>query len=156
MAHPVLSTTSSTLSSAPTEASLFRDVAESLAQYSPEHENDKTRLVLETFLSQLPQEGSDNLRHDIKDCNSDEDLRGLANNLIFHILAPCTCLSTSLEILRHLAGSDLSLYSKSEVTHSVNRTLPPSRLAGQCGIRRSGDQLESERTIVAAKKLSNT
>lgn len=51
MAHPALSPISSTLSSAPTEASLFRDVAESLAQYLPQHENDKTRLVLETFLN---------------------------------------------------------------------------------------------------------
>ncbi|MCJ1344366.1 hypothetical protein MMC31_002569 [Peltigera leucophlebia] len=88
MAHPVFPAASSALSSAPSEASLFRDVAESLAQYSSQHEGDKTRLILETFLSQLPQEGSDNIRHDIKDCNSDKDLRDLANHLIFHILAP--------------------------------------------------------------------
>lgn len=92
MAHPLLSPRSSTPSS-PTEASLFRDGADLLAQYSPQHEGDKTRLVLETFLSQLPQEGSDNIRHDIKDCNSDKDLRDVANHLIFHILAPCMCLS---------------------------------------------------------------
>lgn len=51
MARPALSPISSTLSSAPTEASILRNVAESLAQYSPQHENDKTGLVLETFLN---------------------------------------------------------------------------------------------------------
>ncbi|MCJ1345916.1 hypothetical protein MMC31_004126 [Peltigera leucophlebia] len=65
MAHPMISAASSTLLSAPSKASLFRDVAESLAQYLPQHEGDKTRLILESSFN----------------------LRDLANQLIFHILA---------------------------------------------------------------------
>lgn len=68
----------------------------SLAKYSPQNEGDKTRLILESFLSQLPQAGSDSIRQDIKDCNSDQDLRNLANQLVFHILAPRMLLLTSL------------------------------------------------------------
>lgn len=96
MAHPALSTASSTLSSAPSEVSLYHDVAQSLAQYSPQNKGDKTRLILDSFLGQLPQAGSDNIRQDIKDCNSDEDLRTLASHLVFHILAPRMLLLTSL------------------------------------------------------------
>lgn len=103
MAHPALSTSSSVLSSAPSEASLVRDVAEVLAQYSPSDEGDKTRLVLQSFLSELPQEGSNNIRQDIKDCNTDQDLRNLASHLVFHILAPCMYLLTSLTFIEVLS-----------------------------------------------------
>ena len=103
MAHPVLSTASSTLSSAPSDASLQRDVAQSLAQYLPLDKNDKTRLILESFLSELPQAGSDNLRQDIKDCESDKELNNLANHLVFHILAPRMFLPTSLPFVEVLS-----------------------------------------------------
>lgn len=103
MAHPALSTASSTLSSAPSDASLRRDVAQSLAQYSPQDKEDKTRLILESFLSELAQLGSDNLRQDIKDCNSDQDLHNLANHLVFHILAPRMFLPTSLLLVEVLS-----------------------------------------------------
>lgn len=86
MAHSALSTATSNLSSAPPEASLHRDVAQSLAQYSPQDKEDKTRLILESLLSEFPQAGSDNIRQDIKDCNSDQDLHNLADHLVFHIL----------------------------------------------------------------------
>ncbi len=94
MAHPTLSTTSSTLSSTPSEVSLYHDVAQSLALYSPQNEEDKTRLILESFLSQLPQAGSDNICQDMKDCIPDQDLQNLADHLVFHILAPCMLLLT--------------------------------------------------------------
>ena len=103
MAHPAFSTASSTISSAPSEASLHQDVAQSLAQYSPQNEGDKTRLILESFLSQLPQAGSNNIRQDIEDCNSDQDLRNLANHLVFHILAPRMLLLTSLPFVKLLS-----------------------------------------------------
>lgn len=99
MAHRVLSTFDSILSSARLEASLFRDVGAMLAQYLPQHEGDKTLLVLETFLSELPTEGLINLRQNIHDCNSDQQLRDLATYLVFHILTPCTFLLTSLPFL---------------------------------------------------------
>ena len=85
MAHSALSTATSNLSSAPPEASLHRDVAQSLAQYSAQDKEDKTRLILESLLSEFPQAGSDNIRQDIKDCNSDQDLHSLADHLVFHI-----------------------------------------------------------------------
>lgn len=71
------------------DASLFRDVGEMLAKYLPQHEGDKTVLVLQSFLNELPQQGSDNIREDILGCNSDQQLRDLAHHLIFHILTPC-------------------------------------------------------------------
>lgn len=103
MADPALSTSDSVSSSAPSEASLYRDVGEMLAKYSPQHDGDKTRLVLQSFLSELPQQGSINIRQDIHDCNSDQELRDLANHLIFHILTPCMFLLTSLPFVEVLS-----------------------------------------------------
>ena len=88
MEPPVLPSASSPLSPAPSDASLVLDVGLSLAQYLPKDKKDKTSLILESFLSELPQAGSDNLRQDIKDCNSDQDLHDLATHLVFHILTP--------------------------------------------------------------------
>ena len=96
MAHPALSNSDSVLSSAPSDASLFRDVGEMLAKYLPQHEGDKTALVLQSFLDELPQQGSINIREDIHGCNSDQELRDLAHHLIYHILTPCMFLITSL------------------------------------------------------------
>ena len=103
MAPPVLSTANSSLSSAPSDATLVLDVGLTLAQYSPQDKKDKTRLILESFLSELPQAGSDNLRQDIKDCNSDQDLHDLATHLVFHILTPRMFLSTSLPFVEVLS-----------------------------------------------------
>ena len=87
MANLALSITSLTLSSTPSETSLYHDVAQSLALYSPQNKRDKTRLILQSFFSQLPKAGSDNICQDIKDCIFDQDLQNLADHLVFHILA---------------------------------------------------------------------
>ena len=108
MAHPALSTSDSVLSSAPSDASLFRDVGEMLAKYLPQHEGDKTALVLQSFLDELPQQGSDNIREDIHGCNSDQQLRDLAHHLIYHILTPCMFLITSLTFVEVLSKFGLS------------------------------------------------
>lgn len=61
----------------------------------------RTRLVLETVLSQLPQESSENVRRDIKDRISDSDLYDPENHLIIHILTPSTCLCLSGTVEAH-------------------------------------------------------
>lgn len=96
-------TSSSILLSAPSEASLVCDVDEVLAQYLPLDEGNKTRLVLQLFLRELPQKGLNNIRQDIIDCNINQDLRDLASHLVFHILAPCMYLFASLTFIEVLS-----------------------------------------------------
>ena len=128
-----------------------------LAKYMPRHEGDKTVLLLQTFLDELPQQGSDNLREDIHGCNSDQQLRDLANHLIFHILTPCMFLITSLKFVEVLASSDLaSLYSESKVAHPFTGTFPPSWLGRKCRVRGIRDHFECERAKVAAESMSRT
>lgn len=74
-----------------------------LAKYLPQHEGDKTVLVLQSSLDELPQQGSDNIREDILGCTSGQQLRDLAHHLILHILTHCIFLVTSLTFVEVLS-----------------------------------------------------
>lgn len=114
------------------DASLFRDVGEMLAKYLPQHEGDKTVLysVLQSFLDELPQQGSDNIREDILGCNSGQQLRDLAHHLIFHILTPCIFLITSLTFVEVLSKFWLSFSLQWKQSRARTPSVEPSPRPG--------------------------
>lgn len=101
MAQYPLCTANSTLL-APSEATLYYNNAQLFAQYSPKIEDNKTRLILKSFLSQFLQAGLDNICQNLKGYNIVKNLASLTNHLVFHNLAYYELFHTFLLFVKWL------------------------------------------------------
>ena len=85
-----MSRVSSSLSSVPsnlTDLELTERVQHRLTAYIVQ-DNDKTVTILNAFLEFLPDDGANNIRNDIVECHSDEEIRQVAANLSTGLLSP--------------------------------------------------------------------
>lgn len=82
----------SSLSSLPTTLTaheeLESNIEAKLASYQPTGGTDPTITILKAFVLYLPQDGARNISQDILDCNSNSELRSLANHLLTAVLVP--------------------------------------------------------------------
>lgn len=78
------------LSSIATDESfmIVHDVENKLQDYQPRDSKDDTVLVLRAFLTNLPQDGKNNILDDIRACGNDDELRQHASSLVEGLLFP--------------------------------------------------------------------
>lgn len=69
-----------------TSSSIPSDVEHRVQQYTPLNKNDDTKLVLQTFLGELLDDGKEHLCEDIMGCKTDIEVNQLAASLVEGLL----------------------------------------------------------------------
>lgn len=67
---------------------MVHDVENTLQDYQPRDFEDDTVLVLRAFLTNLPQDGKNNILDDIRECENNDELRQCASALVEGLLFP--------------------------------------------------------------------